>query len=315
MKASTTQTQTYTSKLYRTGLSTYQASNFRESEKLAVNSIGVEYQETLKDTDILVTNTHLNLKDLDQQELKKVKLIIHPNSGYDNFDPAIVQAIKAPIILGNEIRAQAVATYILGCFYHAFSTPPFSSSWDKSRNWPRKSLKSVNVQIIGNGHIAKILSDSLGHLVSKLSFYDPYKNNTDLNIKADCFIMACSLNKSNHMMINSSYLKQLKEDCVFINAARGGLVDMNHLITWLTHNPKAKAYLDVFQPEPFDFSLMPKNSFNTSHLAGVDQLLDQRIIDFVTKVSNDWMTLSPQDFESRWKEVYLSTKILNNEFI
>lgn len=315
MKASTTQIQTYTNKLYRTGLSTYQAKDFREKEKLAVNSIGIEYQGDLSDTDILVTNTHLNLKDLDQKELEKVKLIIHPNSGYDNFDPSIVRSLSAPIILGNEIRAQAVATYILGCFYHAFSTPPFSKEWDKSRSWKRKSLEALNIQIIGNGHIAKILHQSLSHHANQISIYDPYTNNNEMNMQADCIIMACSLNKLNQKMINSSFFKQLNEDCVFINAARGGLVQVNDLIEWLNIRPKAKAYLDVFDPEPFDFSMMPANSFNTSHLAGVDEQLDQRIINFVTKVSKDWLSLSAKDFDSRWSNVYLSKKIIKNEFI
>ncbi len=315
MKASSTQVQTYTNKLYRTGLSTYQASDFRDKEKLAVNSIGIEYQDVLNDTEILVTNTHLNLKDLDQKELDKVKLIIHPNSGYDNFDPSIVQSLSAPIILGNEIRAQAVATYILGCFYHAFSTPPFSKEWDQSRNWTRKPLDKLNIQVIGFGHIAQILKQSLGHLVSKLSFYDPFKDKNEMNMKADCIIMACSLNKLNQTMINSAFLKQLNEDCVFINAARGGLVEMNDLTEWLNIQPKAKAYLDVFQSEPFNFTAMPTNSFNTSHLAGVDQQLDQRIINFVTKVSKDWLSLSSIDFEKRWGDVYLRKKIINNEFI
>ena len=315
MKASSTQIQIYTNKLYRTGLSTYQASDFRSKEKLAVNSISIEYLEEFLDADILVTNTHLNLLDLDQAELKKVKLIIHPNSGYDNFDPSIVNSIQAPIILGNEIRAQAVATYILGCFYHAFSTPPFSKTWDKARSWQRRSLDSLNIQIIGFGHIGNILTASLKHLVNKISVYDPYKSKEELDMKADCLIMACSLNKSNKEMINADFLKQLNQNCVFINAARGGLVDTESLTSWINQNPESKAYLDVFHQEPFDFSSMPTNTYNTSHLAGVDQELDQRIINFVTKVSCDWLTLSKIEFEQKWSHDYLSKKIVKNEFI
>lgn len=315
MKVSSTQTRTYTSKLYRAGLSTYQACDFSQREKTALHSIGIEYLNEFNAADILVTNTHTDLKQLDQDQLRKVKLIIHPNSGYDNFSPSIVSTLGVPIILGNSIRAQAVATYILSCFYHSFSTPPFSNQWDSKRSFDRKAINQLKIQIIGFGHIAKIVQKALEHLVEKISIHDPYQDKNEMNMQADCIIMACSLNKSNDQMINSSFLSKLNQDCVFINAARGGLVNIEDLTHWLQNRPKAMAYLDVFEPEPFDFSLMPKNSFKTSHVAGVDQGLDQRIIDFVVNISKSWMEESSDSFKKKWSHVCLSQKIINNEFI
>lgn len=315
MKVSSTQIQTSISKLYRTGLSTYQAKNFKLNEKEAFEKIGIEYLDSIVDANILVTNTHCDLSKYSLEDLQKIKLIIHPNSGYDNFTVPQVQGLSAPIILGNEVRAKSVASYIIACFYNAFSSPPFSKNWDKDRAWNRKSLEELSIQVIGYGQIGKILQKSLGHLVKSLTFFDPYKDQLALNEKADCLIMACSLNNETKSMIDHKFLKRFSSQCVFINAARGGLVNTDDLIAWLNENPKARAYLDVFDPEPIDFSIFPENVYKTSHLAGVDEGLDQRIINFEVKVCVDWLSLTSKQFYDKWSSVYLSNKIKGADFI
>ncbi len=315
MKVSTTQIHTSLSKLYRTGLSSYLAEDFQEKEKKIIQSLGIQYLETIEGADILITNTHSDLNNYKLDDLKKVKLIIHPNSGYDNFTVAQVKDLSAPIILGNEVRAKSVATYIISCFYHAFSNPPFSKTWDKNRAWKRKSLDNISLQIIGHGHIAKIIEKSLGHLVKDISFYDPYQDAFEFNEQADCLILACSLNNETRHMIDQCFLNNLNHRCVIINAARGQLIVEPELIEWLNNNPKASAYLDVFETEPKDFSIFPNNCYKTSHLAGVDNELDLRIINFEFKVCSDWINLTHEQFFDKWNNVYLKHRIKGNDFI
>ena len=94
-------------------------------------------------------------------------------------------------------------------------------------------------------------------------------------------IFTCSLNESSTHLLNLETIKELKEDILIINAARGPLVCEKALITHLQSKPKSFAILDVFEAEPFgdQFKNIP-NLKTTSHVAGVSQDLDQRIISF-----------------------------------
>ena len=55
---------------------------------------------------------------------------------------------------------------------------------------------------------------------------------------------------SNHHLINAAALGQLKPNCLFVNAARGLLVDYAALGGWLREHPQAEAIIDVHDPEP-----------------------------------------------------------------
>ena len=56
----------------------------------------------------------------------------------------------------------------------------------------------------------------------------------------------------NHHLINGDVLQQLKPTCLFINAARGMLVDNTALAAWAQAVEKkgGRAILDVHDPEP-----------------------------------------------------------------
>ena len=51
-------------------------------------------------------------------------------------------------------------------------------------------------------------------------------------------------------MIDTTALKHLRGDCLFINAARGMLVDSSALARWVEAHPGAQFILDVHDPEP-----------------------------------------------------------------
>src|SRR5690606_35576190 len=145
------------------------------------------------------------LERFSSQELAQLKLVIHPNSGYDNFTPKQIESLPCALILGNQIRAKSVSDYALACLFHALGMPPWQTSWDKSRAWERRSLEFMQIQIIGHGHIGKLLQTSLSPVAKNIFIYDPHQNKNELNLKeSDIVIFACSLNKNNTGFLNSS---------------------------------------------------------------------------------------------------------------
>ena len=305
----------------RISISPYYSSSFFDLEKSTLESIsGIRYLDynSKEDSDILITNTHTKLSDITTSQIEKCKLLIHPISGYDNFSLEFIKSAPFSIVIGNVIRSHAVANFILSNLLFHYSPIPHHASWDKSRKWPRKLLNELNIQIIGDGHISKILQASLAPLVKNILVHDPYKNKNQFELEnIDVLIPLCSLNSTSKHMINHSALTKLNSDFLLINAARGELVDTEALVQILSKSPRAYAVLDVFENEPCDFSNF-KNIANlklTSHIAGVYTNLDIVTCDFEKKLIQDFCQLSQTDFENKYTDSLLKSRIFQNTLI
>ena len=263
-------------------------------------------------TDLLITNTHTNFDLLSGEQVENLKLVIHPNSGYDNFPVDFVKGLKAPIVIGSTIRAEAVAQYILSALISHYSAIPHHSKWDVERKWPRKLLSDLKITIVGYGHIGKILHATLSPMVKELSVYDPFENLTQLNNKnSDVVILACGLNSKSRHMVDKNFLNAIKESALIINAARGELIKTHDLVNFLKANDEAYAVLDVFEKEPNNFSEFAdmNNVKLTSHIAGVYKNIDLHTIDFETTVISDFLELTSFDFSNKYQKTILQNKL------
>lgn len=313
--------------ILRLNTSPYFSPDFLMNEKLSLeNQTGITYlsNKEVKDFSevILISNTHSDLSELGESILEKTKLIIHSNSGYDNLIKDYDLIEKIPTLIGHEIRAQAVADYILAALIDGTSSIPHVHFWDSSRKWPRKLISELRVALFGFGHIGKIVFQTLKSLNLNITIFDPYKENcqvfkedTDLS-HFDLIISSMSLNERNHHFFNSVFFKKLNSDVIFINAARGKLVEEKSLIEFLINNPNAKAYLDVFEKEPFtDKWNLISNAFKSSHIAGVYGNIDQNTILFETRVVQDFFSYGLDKFLEKYHTQLLQSKIYQGIFI
>jgi D-3-phosphoglycerate dehydrogenase len=271
--------------------------------------------------EILISNTHTNVSKIPKKQMEACRLWIHPNSGHDNLEEEFIREANFPIIVGNPIRAQAVANYILSALLSHYSPMPdleTHKKWNESRKWPRKILSELNILIIGQGHIGTILNNSLKNLAASVLTYDPYKGKTELSLSGiDVVIMACSLNKLNYHLIDGHFLTQLNKDFLLINAARGALVNTNDLLHTLAVQPLAHAVLDVFEEEPADFKIFEgvQNIIVTSHIAGVYKNIDKVTASFESEIISDFIHLEKDHFENKYKTVNLKNRLLQNNFL
>lgn len=308
----------------RIHLSPYQGALFTEYEEKLINSNPMLTYRTLDNfksdqETILITNTHTKLSQIPFELVKNTKLIIHPNSGYDNFslDEKIWQPI--PTVIGHTIRAQAVAEYSLGCIFHGLMNLPQHLHWSKDRKWDRTLLKECPVWIFGYGHIGKIIAKTLDALSLKITVIDPFVDQcpfTHFKIwqetpleEARIVISAMGLNSTSFHLFNKDFFDHLRSDILFINGARGSLVDEIALKNFLHNNPNSFAFLDVFEKEPFsnDWLGFPQ-VWKTSHLAGVEINLDQKILQFENAVLTDFTSLKEADFLKKYEFELLQNK-------
>lgn len=293
-------------RIYRTSTSPYFPADFNLREKTTLETAIENHQfemVTSAPCEFLITNTHTNFSTFTKAELDNLKLIVHANSGYDNFPAKLVEDLKADVIVGSTIRAQSVAQYILSALYHHLSPINHQDAWSRGsgdRQHSRALLSDLKVTLIGHGHIGKILKTSLSAMVSHLTIIDSNENLSGDPSNSDVVILACGLNFSSRHMINAQFLKAIKSDALIINAARGELIKTEDLIEHLNSNPRSFAVLDVFENEPADLGLFQNlpNVLTTSHIAGVFKGIDQATIDFERKVITDFLTMK------NFKEIY-----------
>jgi D-3-phosphoglycerate dehydrogenase / 2-oxoglutarate reductase len=304
----------------RLDIGPYQAANFFQQEEEMAKKFGLFHHRSWpKKTDcqssVIITNTHTDFTLL-MKRIDSIKLLIHPNSGYDNIPIEFVQRADFPIVLGNPIRANAVAEYVLAQVLERFTSIGHQESWQAGREWPRKLLKEQNILIMGHGHIAKILTPALRPLVKDIESYDPFalKNNGKIESlipNANIIIPLMSLNKTSRHFLNEDFFKLVKEDILLVNGARGKLIDQKALLSFLNKNPKAYAALDVFENEPYHREEFKGiiNLKRTCHIAGVYKALDREILRHEEKVLQDFISMSKQEFSQQYYHLLLKNRI------
>jgi D-3-phosphoglycerate dehydrogenase len=309
----------------RMDLSAYHHADFRKWEKQRLESIpGLSYTDRIstRAENILLSNTHTRFDQFSDKELEHISLIIHANSGYDNIPVQLSRLPDFEIVVGNPIRAQAVATYVLSQLFAHFNSAPHAEFWQEGRQWDRRPMDSLKVLLLGFGHIGKIVYESLSPVVQEIIVHDPFLNIEVEDLQQqlpdiDVVIPLMSLNPTSKRFVSSSFLESLKQDFVLINGARGDLIDQESLITVLREQPAAWAYLDVFRKEPFgcdEFGGLA-NVKLSSHVAGVYTGIDQNILDFEERVIEDFVALEQVSFSEKYSDLILRNRIHENFLI
>lgn len=246
-----------------------------------VKYLGTSVAPTQQDEIILLTNTHTRLQRFAYCR-PQVKALIHPNSGFDNLAPDFYEWKHLPIVLGNSIRAQAVAEWTLSALFQHFTPLRHHGHWPSSRAWPRPLIRGTEILLIGYGHVGKILEVNLRSLGAKLSVHDPFENqHAELKSRYAVVILAASLNPSSHAMLGSEFFKHAAPDLLLINPARGELIDEKALRDFLSSHPQARAVLDVHALEPYPADYWSElNVTATPHIAGVSETLINDMLRF-----------------------------------
>lgn len=303
--------------IWRPNFSSYLSPQYAEIEKKQFELLpGVNYtKEPVPHLPLIIlSNTHTKLSQIETY-LPQTELMIHANSGYDNLWP-LSDYFSFPVVLGQSIRAHAVAEWILSCLFHHFCPIQHNTDWIKGRSFNRERLKDKHLFLVGYGTIGKILKPVLEPLVKKLTINDPPQGFNHHPHDFDILIVCASFNPQNFQMINAKFLSHLNPSGLLINTARGELLHEEELISHLTHHPKLKCYLDVFYPEPTDPKKWnEKQVIITPHQAGVYAGLEQEMIHFSLKILQDFLTLSDSLFLNKYKNELLLSKKNGEQWI
>ena len=199
-----------------------------------------------------------------------LKIVARHGVGYDNVDLNYLNENKIALAVTGTANAVSVAEHVMTMFLYLSKQINKSDALVKKGNFDQKTslhnffeLYEKNVFILGFGRIGQAVAQRCLGFDSSVYVYDPFVNKEFIENKhchkvdfleglalADFITIHMPLNDGTKNLIGRDQFLKMKENCVLINTARGGIVNENDLL-WALQNKKIySAGLDVFEKEP-----------------------------------------------------------------
>jgi phosphoglycerate dehydrogenase-like enzyme len=221
------------------------------------------------------------------------------------MDPVMRSSIAAlPIFITNSsgIHAVTISETVMGFIIAYNRTFPFMFQKQREHVWAKGMTRAPveatgkTVGIVGAGAIGAqvaVRARAFGMRVLGLRRHPAPAPNYDemlvndrldeLLARSDYVVIATPLTDETRHLIGTEQFKLMKKSALFINVARGGVVDQDALIAALREGEIAGAALDVTDPEPLpeDSPLWDmENVIITPHMSADAPILAQLAIDF-----------------------------------
>jgi len=252
-----------------------------DQERKVFGAIGVEFVAgQCKDEDAVIAlardadallNEYAKLTPKVIEALENCKIIVRYGIGVDNVN--IPAATKAGIMVCNvpTYGIHEVSDHVVGLFFSSIRKIPAMSETVKKGRWncnlgrPIYRIHGKTLGIAGFGNIARMVVQKLAPWNIKVLGYDPFisesvfkshgveKTSFEQLLNESDFVSAHVPHTAETFhMFSYERFKQMKRGAIFINTARGPLVDEDGLYRALQEGWLAGAALDVMEKEPPD---------------------------------------------------------------
>ena len=202
----------------------------------------------------------------------QLKVVSNFAVGYNNIDTAAAK--QRNIRVGNTpgVLTEATATMAFALLISASRRVPESVQYAQQGKWKTwlplgfigQDLQDKTVGVIGMGRIGYRFAEQCHRGWNmKVQYYDEYKSeaaNKDLKASqvdldtllrtSDFISVHCNLTKATTKMIGKKEFEKMKKTAVFINTARGPIVDEVALMEACKNHTIFAAGIDVTDPEP-----------------------------------------------------------------
>lgn len=225
------------------------------------------------DADALIIRSVTQI-DRELLEGSSVKFVGTATIGTDHIDLEYLKNRDIFFTSARGCNADAVAEWVFTALLYACSTRG-------------TSLAGKSMGIIGYGNIGSRVARFAKGLGLRTVINDPPLQHSDCGVSStdvtfsgidealSCDIVTLHVpllmngKYKTHHLINADNINLLRPDCIFINAARGPVVDNSVLEDYMKTNPDFTALLDVWEHEPgINPGLMDMALAATPHVAG-----------------------------------------------
>jgi phosphoglycerate dehydrogenase-like enzyme len=214
-------------------------------------------KERVREAEIIVANFVKVTRDI-IDAAPKLKYIIVAAAGYDTIDYQYAASKGIPVLNCPTQNVEAVAEHAVTLML-AVAHPLVEATTDlRQGGWHGLDLVGTEIShkrlgLVGYGRVGKLIEEKvsgLDMLVSHVNSKSSDKEIESLFQESDIVCLCLTLNDGTRNSIDRKKLSLLKNSAIFINVARGGLVDQEALFELLQTGTIRGAGLDVYQGEP-----------------------------------------------------------------
>lgn len=248
-----------------------------------------ELAQGLKNVDILITGWGTaQISEEVLQQADRLMIIAHTGASVSELLCPLVYNRGIHVLAGNEIIAADVAEATLAyalCLLRdvrKYNRQIEQEGW-ASADWYNESLFEKTVGLVGFGAVARHFVNLLKPFNANILVYADFLTDNEarrwgvkktsleeLFTRAEVVSLHLSYLPETHHIITRKLLGMLQPGAVFINTARGGLVDEGALAEMLMEG-RFRAALDVFETEPLPMDSPLRgleNALLIPHMAG-----------------------------------------------
>ena len=256
-----------------------------------------ELKVCLTDFDAVITGWGHPMLDKDVLENnERLKLIVHTGGTVGNLIDSYAYEKGIRVFSGNKLYAESVAEGTIAYILMALRRIPDYIESLREGGWRTEAdiwegLLDKTIGIVGLGTISRIVIQMLQPFRVKIKVFSHYEIEPDFIEKqgievatleeifttCDVISIHSALNEENRGLIGKRHFEMMKDGSLFLNTARGAVIDEEALIEEL-EKKRFRAVLDVYGNEPLaaDSKLRTlKNVYCIPHMAG--PTLDRRM--------------------------------------
>tara|TARA_B100000963_G_scaffold355087_1_gene372691 strand:- start:272 stop:1216 length:945 start_codon:yes stop_codon:yes gene_type:complete len=260
------------------------------------------------------------------ESLPNLKGIIRYGVGFDSIDIDYAKSKKiyvcnTPDYGTDEVSDTAISMIMniaRGVSRYDFRARHFNKNWQENTISNLRRNNEIKLGVIGAGRIGSSVILKSNALKFNTSFYDPllsrgyektisskrYDSLDEILKNSDIVSINCPLNDKTFGMIDSSFIKKMKDGASLVNTARGKIIlDLECIYNALKSNKLSNVALDVLPNEP------PENSKLINAWKKREDWLDGRLI---INPHTAYYSLDAFD-EMRTKASLNALRILNNQ--
>ncbi len=223
--------------------------------------------ETCRDADVIITFI-APITDRVLEATDDVRLIIRQGAGYDNVDVQAATIRGIPVSNAPDYGSADVASHGIALALAASHNIVNGDrglrerqGWGSSR--VIHPIQGGTYGIVGLGRIGRRAVPMARGLGMEVIAFDPLLDDDifeqldveqvsfeDLLQRSDCIVLHAPLNQETHHLFSTDEFSQMKESAIFVNVARGPLVDEDALVSAVENVEIRGAGLDVYESEP-----------------------------------------------------------------
>ncbi|MFH1412664.1 MAG: NAD(P)-dependent oxidoreductase [bacterium] len=221
----------------------------------------------IKDFDVISVFVTSKVNSEIIKKFPKLKLIATRSTGFDHVDLKVCKKKKITVCNVPAYGENTVAEHAFALLLSLARKIPDACLMAMNKKFDQKALKGCDLHektigVIGAGKIGKNVIKIAHGFGMEILAYDIKKDKllseildfkyTDIKTllkKSDIISLHAPYNKLTHHMLNKKNMKFIKRGAIFINTARGGLVETDALIKALENKTIIAAGLDVLEEE------------------------------------------------------------------